>query len=45
MLTFFFFTESPPNEMVTPLKKRRLARESLSMEPPFVNVRRPSSMC
>ncbi|XP_077285218.1 SET domain-containing protein upSET [Arctopsyche grandis] len=29
--------ESPPNEMVTPLKKRRLARESLSMEPPFVN--------
>ncbi|VVD04128.1 unnamed protein product [Leptidea sinapis] len=25
-------TESPPNEMVTPLKKRRLARESLSCE-------------
>ncbi|RVE49274.1 hypothetical protein evm_006068 [Chilo suppressalis] len=28
-----FVPESPPNEMVTPLKKRRLARESLSCEP------------
>ncbi|XP_075970184.1 SET domain-containing protein upSET isoform X2 [Anticarsia gemmatalis] len=27
-----FVSESPPNEMVTPLKKRRLARESLSCE-------------
>ncbi|XP_047020103.1 uncharacterized protein LOC124630307 isoform X2 [Helicoverpa zea] len=27
-----FVPESPPNEMVTPLKKRRLARESLSCE-------------
>lgn len=27
-----FVAESPPNEMVTPLKKRRLARESLSYE-------------
>ncbi|XP_047986683.1 cell surface glycoprotein 1-like isoform X2 [Leguminivora glycinivorella] len=28
-----FVAESPPNEIVTPLKKRRLARESLSCEP------------
>lgn len=27
-----FVSESPPNEMVTPLKKRRMARESLSCE-------------
>lgn len=27
-----FVSESPPNEMVTPLKKRRLARESLCAE-------------
>ncbi|KAJ8732280.1 hypothetical protein PYW08_015010 [Mythimna loreyi] len=27
-----FVSESPPNEIVTPLKKRRLARESLSCE-------------
>ncbi|XP_038210672.1 uncharacterized protein LOC119831415 [Zerene cesonia] len=27
-----FVSESPPNEMVTPLKKRRLARESLSCD-------------
>lgn len=27
-----FVAESPPNEIVTPLKKRRLARESLSYE-------------
>ncbi|XP_052751211.1 uncharacterized protein LOC113511814 isoform X2 [Galleria mellonella] len=27
-----FVSESPPNEMITPLKKRRLARESLSCE-------------
>ncbi|KAI5643757.1 PHD-finger domain-containing protein [Phthorimaea operculella] len=27
-----FVSESPPNEMVTPLKKRRLARESVSLE-------------
>ncbi|XP_063360824.1 uncharacterized protein LOC134649953 isoform X2 [Cydia amplana] len=28
-----FVAESPPSEIVTPLKKRRLARESLSCEP------------
>ncbi|CAG9785241.1 unnamed protein product [Diatraea saccharalis] len=33
-----FVSESPPNEMVTPLKKRRLARESLSCEPSNVIV-------
>ncbi|CAK1553453.1 unnamed protein product [Leptosia nina] len=27
-----FVSESPPNEMVTPLKKRRMARESLSCD-------------
>ncbi|XP_059061398.1 uncharacterized protein LOC131854318 [Achroia grisella] len=27
-----FVSESPPNEMITPLKKRRLARESLSCD-------------
>ncbi|XP_026729716.1 uncharacterized protein LOC113495265 isoform X3 [Trichoplusia ni] len=27
-----WYSKSPPNEMVTPLKKRRLARESLSCE-------------
>ncbi|KAG7299685.1 hypothetical protein JYU34_016682 [Plutella xylostella] len=31
-----FVPESPPNEMITPLKKRRLARESLSCEPHIV---------
>lgn len=27
-----FVSESPPNEMVTPLKKRRMVRESLSCD-------------
>ncbi|XP_045764876.1 uncharacterized protein LOC123867073 isoform X1 [Maniola jurtina] len=31
-ITDAFVSESPPNEMVTPLKKRRMARESLSCE-------------